>query len=90
MPILTISTITKIHRRLQRRIDDVDVVLAAMSSGQALYHYHHRGRPIWNLTDGREVLPDTARIAIAHLSLAGVGDCLYEGTISQTYRWIGY
>lgn len=47
-----------------------------------------RGGPVWVLSGGREALPDTAKIVIARQSVSPVGDCLFGGMHSLTYRWI--
>jgi hypothetical protein len=52
-----------------------------------LTHGHGRG-PIWCLSDGTHVELGCARIMLKDPHITGVGDCLFAGALSQTFRYV--
>jgi hypothetical protein len=64
-------------------------VLEQMRNGAALHLHFDRRGPVWALSGGREILPNTAAAVITRPSVAPVDGCLFGGMHSQTYRWIG-
>ena len=78
-------------RRFERERIRADNVMAEMRDrGHALHlHLDRRSGPMWSLSNGRRVDGEIARKVIQHSDIAGVGDALFSGTLSQTYRWTG-
>ena len=61
-------------------------VIAAMRSG-AVLHCTHRPHAIsWQLSTGMQVSEESARAVIARGDVVGVGDCLFDHSLSQTFR----
>jgi hypothetical protein len=86
---MTISTPKNLqakNRRLDRRLAEINDAAAAMRAGAAL-HLTYRPRPRWTLSTGTEVTDAAARVIIATPHVVGVGDALFDGVPSQTYRW---
>jgi hypothetical protein len=44
---------------------------------------------MWSLSNGRRVDDEIARKVIQHSDIAGAGDALFSGALSQTYRSTG-
>jgi hypothetical protein len=80
-----------VARRLDRRNLKVEETIADMASGASLHlHFDWRRGAVWTLSDdGSQVDDEIARLVIQHLDVAAVGDILFAGTPSQTYRYIG-
>jgi len=76
------------NRRLDRRIMEINDVAAAMRGG-AVLHLTYRPTPRWTLSPtGTEVSAAAAQILIENSNIVGVGDALFDGMPSQTYRWV--
>jgi hypothetical protein len=69
-------------RKLDRKNNSVESVLNQMRAGARLLLHYRNGTPVWQLTLGGEVAPETAADVIKHR------DCLFEGVASQTYRYV--
>jgi hypothetical protein len=87
MMIHTPATLRSNRRRLDRRLQGAEQVLNALQAGDALHFQYTRSGPCWTLTNGRPVSDKIARLVIASSSVVGVGDALFRGTASQTWRW---
>jgi hypothetical protein len=74
------------NRRLDRRLAEINGVAAAMRAG-AVLHFTYRPTAQWVLSTGAAVTDAVARVLIANPNIIGVGDALFDGTPSQTYRW---
>jgi hypothetical protein len=62
-------------------------VLAAMQGGAVLHLQYKRNGPRWTLTTGHRISEETAKLVTASSSVIGVGDALFAGAASQTWRW---
>src|SRR5262245_11247919 len=73
-------------QRLDRRIRSVDRVVAHLRAGGTL-HLAYGRRPIWTLSPGdQEIDAKIARLLIQRPDVIAVGDTLFDGVPSQTYR----
>ena len=88
MAIHTPARLQAKNRRLDRRLAEVNHVAACMRAGDAL-HLADRPSPHWALSTGATVTDAAARVLIANPNVVGVGDVLFDGMPSQTYRWKG-
>jgi hypothetical protein len=84
--IYTASELHRLGRRLDRRIANVDRVLAAMRHGESLHLQYENGRPLWSLSGGRTVPAHIAALAIADVSVVAVGRALFDDCLGQTWR----
>jgi hypothetical protein len=84
--IFTPRELRRATRRPDRRIANVDRVLAAMKNGESLYLEYENGRPLWSLSGGRTVPANIAALVIADVSVVDVGDSLFPNSPSQTWR----
>jgi hypothetical protein len=73
--------------RLEARMETAASVLAAMRRGAALHLQYARTGPRWTLTTGHRICEETAKLVTASSSVVGVGDALFAGAASQTWRW---
>jgi hypothetical protein len=97
MPIHTQQSLRRVHHRQDRQSERkgqrqarAAAVLAKMQAGAVLYRHHQRGRIVWALVwkGGSELLTHEAVTdALATGQIVGVGDTLFEGAPSQTYRY---
>jgi hypothetical protein len=88
MIVPTPTLLGRYARRLDRRNRGVTTVLAQMRGAGASLHKHFaRGRPVWVLSTGGEVPPDIATLVIANGNVVDVGDTLFGGELSQTFRY---
>jgi hypothetical protein len=97
MSVPTPQSLRRVHRRQARqakakckRQARADAVLAKLEAGAVLYRHHRRDRVIWVLAwkGGSEFLThEIVTDALASGKIAGVGDTLFEGAPSQTYRY---
>jgi hypothetical protein len=78
-------------RHLDRRNAKVERVLVEMAHGAALHlHFDRKRGPLWTLSeDGVLIDAEIAALVIAHPDVAPVGDSLFAGAPSQTYRYAG-
>jgi len=84
----SIAQVRRQGRRLERLGVTVAATLAAMKQGQALHLYFGRYGPVWRLTGGRTVPVEVAQIVTKNLSVAGVGDALFNDIPAQTWRFV--
>lgn len=75
-------------RKLDQLNGKVATVLAAMQRGEALHHERMWYGGIWWLSNGRRITDEIAQVVIQNANVTGVGDALFHGARSQTYRWI--
>jgi hypothetical protein len=90
MTIHTPATLRATQRRLANRVGRLEKaagVLSAMRAGAALHLQHTKHGPCWALSNGRQISDDIAKLVIASSSVIGVGDALFDGAPSQTFRW---
>lgn len=92
MPIHTFRSRRNVARRLDRRNLSAEAVVNRMYEGARLcLHYDRRRGPVWRLSViGAEVPDETARLVIKHPDIVAVGDALFDGVPSQTYRYARY
>jgi hypothetical protein len=64
-----------------------DQMLTAMRRGECLLLEHRWFGRAWCLSGGRSVDDAVAKIVVEHPRVVGVGDSLFKGTPSQTWRW---
>jgi hypothetical protein len=83
----TPRTLARQARRLDRRNISVEGVLAEMRKGASL-HLSHSPRRHWRLSNGTWVTDEVARTLVDLPQVAAVGDCLFAGVQSQTYRYV--
>ena len=78
------------HRRLDRRTLSAEVVVQRMYEGACLHLHHDRRRgPVWRLSVAAAEVPDAvARLVIQRADIVPVGDVLFDGCLSQTYRYL--
>jgi superfamily II DNA or RNA helicase len=82
----------RLGRRRRRRLDvqaEARHVIDLMSEGARLnLAYDRRRQVVWHLSVvGVEVPDEIARVVIASEQVVAVGDTLFEGMLSQTYRY---
>ena len=82
-PIPTPDLLQKQARKLNELNRGEIAVLRKMHEGQTL----HRGRGSWRMSDGCAVADRVAQRVIADHRVVGVGDTLFEGGPSETYRY---
>ena len=84
---LTRSTRNR-SRRLDRLNRSVDIVLQAMRDGATLQLQFHQTGSKWRTSNGHYVSNEVAKIIIIDKRVAGVGDTLFAGGLSQTWRYV--
>jgi len=89
MTIPTPASLPAKNRRLDRRLIGANRAAAIMRSGAALHLTHRPGGAQWTLSTGEAVSDAVARVLIANPNIVGVGDALFAGELSQTWRWEG-
>jgi hypothetical protein len=86
-----IPTVKKLDvqaRKLDRINSRVLRVLELMRTRGVTLHFDQSGRPArWWLSTGAEVGERTAAVLIARREIVSVGDALFAGAPSQTYRY---
>jgi hypothetical protein len=76
------------RERLNQLRREVFYVLRAMRRGAALRFYPgDKGR--WELTTGKSVTTDAAKMVIDDPRIAAIDFALLEETPAQTWRWVG-
>jgi hypothetical protein len=93
----TPASLAKAARRLDRRAqikrkreERAKRVLERLKAGALLRRHHQRGRIVWCLVwkSGSEfVTHEAVTDALTSGQIVGVGDTLFEGAPSQTYRY---
>jgi hypothetical protein len=63
-------------------------VLAAMRKGESLLLEHRWYGRCWVLSGGLRIDDALAKTVVKNRHVKGVGDSLFVGTPSQTWRWI--
>jgi hypothetical protein len=76
-------------RRLDRRLIGANRAAAAMRAGAALHLTYRAGSAQWALSTGEAVSNAVAGLLIVNPNIVGVGDALFAGELSQTWRWEG-
>jgi hypothetical protein len=89
MTVHTPSGLRAKNRRLDRRLVGANRAAAAMRAGAALHLAYRSGGAQWTLSTGEAVSDAVARVLIANPNIVGVGDALFAGELSQTWRWGG-
>jgi hypothetical protein len=74
-------------RRLDRRGIHVGRVLSELRRG-AVLQLSYEPRRLWRLSSGAFVTDNVAKIIIGLPCVEGVGDTLFAGGLSQTWRFI--
>jgi hypothetical protein len=87
MIIHTVNSLRTNRHRLEARMEKAEQVLQAMRFGAALHLQFTRNGPRWTLSSGRHVNDDVAKLVTASSSVVGIGDALFHGAPSQTWRW---
>ena len=87
MTIHTPASLRTTRRLVDRRITKAELVLKAMQNGCSLNLQFTRNGRHWTLSGGRQVSDETAQFVIGSASVVGVGESLFAGAASQTYRW---
>jgi hypothetical protein len=87
MTIHTPKSLQAKNRRLDRRLAEINDAAAALRAGAAL-HLTYRPTPRWTLSTGTEVSTAAAQVLVENSNIVGVGDALFGGVPSQTYRWV--
>jgi hypothetical protein len=86
----TVYTLRAARRRLAKRVEHLEkaeLVLVEMRAGAALHLQHTKHGPCWSLSSSREISDAVAKLIITSSSIVGVGDALFDGVASQTFRW---
>lgn len=86
--IQTAEELSRRHRRLDRQPGGVWRVWAAMKDGASLHCEFRNGRRIWWLSTGEFVPNDVAMFVAVKPEIVAVGDALFGGIPSQTYRYV--
>src|SRR5262245_14926583 len=73
-------------RRLDRHNIGVERVLSELRRGATL-QLSHSPRLHWRLSSGAFVTDEVARTVIGRPNVTGVGDALFTGELSQTFRF---
>jgi hypothetical protein len=84
-----IARVGELNRRLDRRLTGINQAAAVMRGGAALHLSYRRSGPQWMLSNGEPVSDAVARSLIANPNVVGIGDALFAGELSQTWRWKG-
>ena len=87
MIIHTVNSLRANRRRVERQLESAELVLTALRRGAALHLQYAKSGPQWTLSSGHRVDDDVARMVVASSSVVGVGDALFNGAASQTFRW---
>jgi hypothetical protein len=74
----TVRELQRRHRRLDRRVNAANAVIACMRRGARLYLTFQRSGPTWVLSDGRKISDEVARLVIADHRVGGVGTVCFE------------
>src|SRR6516162_2018336 len=85
--ILTPASLRAKNRRLDRRLSGINHAAAVMRNGAALHLAYRSGGAQWTLSTGEAVSDAVARALIANPNIVGVGDALFAGELSQTWRF---
>jgi hypothetical protein len=81
------STLRRSNRRLDRRNAGVATVIRAMRRGATLHLEYQQAGPRWRMSTGPYVLDAIARTVITNERVVAVGDTLFAGWMSQTWRY---
>jgi hypothetical protein len=61
-------------------------VIRAMEAGASLHLTFGKANSYWELSNGKKVASDVALMVVNDLRVVGVGDSLFQGASSQTWR----
>ena len=90
MSIQTVQSRARRTHRLNQLNGKVEGVLAAMRNGAVLRRVHHPSSVVWVLSPAGEMITtEVAHLITQRTDIAGVGDCLFDVELSQTWRFIG-
>jgi hypothetical protein len=87
MIIPTPASLRNTRRRVDRKLELAQLVLAEMRDGCALHLQHTPAGPSWVLSNGHRISDIVARLVITSSSVIDCGDALFAGVPSQTFRW---
>jgi hypothetical protein len=73
---------------LDRRHLSAEAVKTVMQRGAALHLHFDRTGPVWMLSDGRRVSDEAAKFVLASVNVVSVGEALFCGATSQTFRYV--
>jgi hypothetical protein len=80
--------VTPLAERRGERAELARAVVQQMQQGRALIRVHIPGGVRWSLTSGEPVPCRIAALVVTDPNIVGVGDCLFNGAPSQTYRFV--
>jgi hypothetical protein len=83
----TVRELQRRHRRLDRWVNSANFIISCMRAGATLHLTYRRNGPVRSLSDGRRVSDEIAQMVIVDRRVAAVGDSLFRGMTSQTYRY---
>jgi hypothetical protein len=63
-------------------------VLQRMKTGEALHLEYIKCDPAWYLSSGVKIQNKVARAVIRNSNVSDIGDALFNGVPSQTWRWL--
>jgi hypothetical protein len=87
MTIHTTASLQAKRRRLDRRLAEINHAAAALRAGAVLHLTYLRSAPQWTLSTGVMISDAAARAIVVSPNIVAVGDVLFDGMPSQTYRW---
>ena len=87
-PTTRLSIVRNRTRRLDRLNHKVAVVLQVMRGGATLQLQFCQAGQKWRTSNGHYVSGEVAKIVIIDKRVVGVGDTLFAGGLSQTWRFI--
>lgn len=82
----TPGSLARKHHSLDRRTREVENALAELRRGASL-HLSYSRRRHWRMSSGVFVTDEVARSLITMPGIVAVGDCLFEQSLSQTWRF---
>jgi hypothetical protein len=81
----TPGSLARKARSLDRKIRDLEPALAELRRGAAL-HLSYSPQRQWRLSSGAFLTDEVARQLITRPEILAVGDCLFDQSLSQTWR----
>ena len=86
----TVQSLARANRRLERQQRRATAVIGTMRRHGASLHleYQNGGGARWRLSTGSPVASDVAALVTADPRVSGVGDTLFAGMNSQTFRYV--
>jgi hypothetical protein len=74
-------------RRLDAVNQRIDGALRAMRNGAALHFQPGRSGGRWQLSNGRRLTDEAARLIVCNPHIVNVDHALFRGSPAQTYRY---